>query len=158
MARPVASVGWWAMIAGIALVGLGALAWLVASIQGMGVQPGLSLADGFDVGLLPWMDVGSWLIPIGGLFAALGGGVAVWSGGRGADIRLLSTGALAVVAFWGFVTFFVEMATRIASDGRASSSSLATAVYSNPNETFVLLLAPSAIIVLSAIVARRRPA
>ena len=158
MARPVASVGWWAMLAGIAMVGLGALAWLVASIQGMGVQPGLSLADGFDVGLLPWMDVGSWLIPIGGLFAALGGGLAVWSGGRGAGVRLLSTGALAVVAFWGFVTVFVEMATRIGPDGRTSSSNLATVVYSNSKETVVLLLTPAAVIVLSAIVARRRTA
>lgn len=154
MGRAAPSLGWVVLLAGLVCVAVGAVAILTASIQGMQLQPGTSLVDGYWVGRLPWMDVGTWLVPLGGI-AAGGAAVAIWSSRSGWAVRLSSLAALAVIGFWTFVTLAVDMAPHVAPSGRFSSPSLATAVYSNPAQTLILLLLPAAVLVALALPTRR---
>ena len=155
MPRPLASVGWWAMLAGIAVFAAGMVAILVASIQGMQLEPGLSLADGYWVGPLPWMGIGTWLAPIGAFLAAIAGAGLVIVPGRHPVIRLAGLALLAVVLFW-ILAIAYAMAARNGPDGRIYSSDFGSAVYSQPNQTIVLLVLPASAIVVLAIVARLR--
>jgi hypothetical protein len=150
----VAWVAWRAALAGVILVVAGGGAILTASIQGMALVPDGSIVDGYDVGLLPWMDVGSWLVPIGGVVAAVGAALTVWLGRTGPALRWLSIPACLVALFWVLLAA-IGMAPRNGPDGSTSSSSLATFVYSTPANTIVFLLLPAAALVLLAALRRR---
>jgi hypothetical protein len=154
MPRRLASVGWWAMLAGIALFAAGMVAILVASIQGMEFQPGLSLIDGYWVGPLPWMGIGTWLAPIGGFLAAIAGVGLVIVRGRHPVVRLAGLALLGVVLFW-LLAIAYAMAPRNAPNGSIYRGDFGSAVYSQPDQTIVLLLLPTAAIVLLAIAGRR---
>jgi hypothetical protein len=65
-----ATIAWRIALVGLLVVAAGFAAVLVASIQGMQLQEGTSLVDGYWVGLLPWIAIGTWLIPIGGSWRA----------------------------------------------------------------------------------------
>jgi hypothetical protein len=154
--RDVAGLAWrFALLGALIIVG-GFAAIVAASIQGMALVPGGSILDGYDVGLLPWMDVGSWLVPLGGLVATAGGLAAIWLGQSRLLVRLATLPALVVVLFWILVTA-LEMAPHSAiPDVAPSASSLATVVYSSPMNTILFLVIPAAVVVLLAAVARRR--
>ena len=157
MRRAVPSLGWVTLLAGLAVLVGGVAAVLAASIQGMALVPGGSLADGYDVGLLPWMDVGTWLVPIGGFLAVLGATVAIWASPCRWLVRLVTIPALLVVAFWILIVA-IQMAPRTAvPDAPPSPSGLQTVVYSNPLDTIVFLLGPAFALVLLAAAGRRRP-
>jgi hypothetical protein len=144
-----------ATLIGLAVVAVGFGAVLAAAIQGMQLAPELSLVDGYWVGLLPWMAVGTWLIPLGALLTAAAGTATVMTSRSSLLGRLLSIAALAVVLFWALITV-MHMAPRNAPDGSTSSSDLATVVYSLPETTAVLLLLPAALIATLALVVGRR--
>jgi hypothetical protein len=155
MPRPIASIGWWAMLAGIALFGVGIVAILAASIQGMQLEPGLTLVDGYWIGLLPWMEIGTWLAPIGAFLAAIAGAGLVMAPGRHPVVRLAGLALLGIVLFW-ILAIAYAMAARNGPDGRMYSSDFGSAVYSQPDQTVVLLLLPATAIVVLAVVARLR--
>lgn len=142
-----ASTAWRLAIAGLLLIAVGFAAVLVASFQGMQLQDGLSLIDGYWVGLLPWIEVGTWLIPIGGVLAMVGAGAAVWLRPSGWPLRLATLPAIAVGVFWVLLVA-IETAPRNAMDGSISQTSVATAVYSNPANTVVFLLLPAAFVMV----------
>jgi hypothetical protein len=156
--RDVAVIAWRFALLGALVVGAGVGAIVAASIQGMALIPGGSILDGYDRGLLPWMDVGSSLVPLGGLIATAGGLTAIWLGRTGWLVRVATVPALLVVLFW-----ILLAATRMAPhsaipDVPPSASSLAAFVYSSPANTIIFLLIPAALVVTLAAVARRRTA
>ncbi|HET7029730.1 MAG TPA: hypothetical protein VFI34_04400 [Candidatus Limnocylindrales bacterium] len=152
--RRSAGVAWWLSLAGSAAVVAGFLAILGASIDGMGLQPGSSLIDGYWVGLLPWIAVGTWLVPIGGLVAAAGAMATIWLSPSSRIARIATIPALLVIGFWALVTAY-EMAPRTAvPSAPPSASDLQTVVYSDPATTLVFLLAPALALVLLAFVGR----
>jgi hypothetical protein len=153
--RDMAALAWRFALLGALFVVAGFGAIVAASFQGLALVPGGSILDGYDVGLLPWMDVGSWLVPLGGLVATIGGLSAIWLGRSGSLIRVATLPALVVVLFWVLLAA-IGMAPRNAPDGSSSASSLATVVYSSPANTIIFLLVPAAVVVLLAAVARRR--
>lgn len=140
---------------GVLVVGAGLAAILVASIQGMALVPGGSIVDGYDVGLLPWTEVGAWLVPLGGVIAAVAGLASIWLGRAGRLARVATIPAILVVLFW-FLLVGIGTAPRNGVDGTLTSSSVATFVYSSPANTGAFLLIPAAFVVLIAAVARRR--
>jgi hypothetical protein len=101
------------------------------------------------------MDVGSWLVPIGGAVAAVGAALTVWIGRSGLVLRWLSIPACLVALFWVLLAS-TATAPRNGPNGSTSSSSLATFVYSAPANTIAFLLIPAAALVLLAALARRR--
>lgn len=154
--RDVAVIAWRVAVLGSLVVVAGFGAIVAASVLGMALIPSTSILDGYDRGLLPWMEVGTWLVPIGGLVATVGGLGAIWLGRSRWLVRLATIPALLVVLFW-----ILLMATGMAPhsaipDVPPSASSLATVVYSSPANTVIFLLIPAAIVVLLAAVARRR--
>lgn len=154
--RDVAGLAWRFALLGALVVVAGFGAIVAASIQGLALVPGGSIFDGYDIGLLPWMEVGTWLVPLGGLVAAVGGLTAIWVGRPGLLVRFATLPALVVVLFW-ILLAAIGMAPRNAFPGGSSTaSSLATVVYSSPINTIVFLLIPAAVLVLLAAAARRR--
>lgn len=155
--RDAAAVCWRLTLVGVVVVGLGFAAILAASFQGMALVPGGSILDGYDVGLLPWIEVGSWLVPIGGIVAAVVGVASIWLGRTSALVRLATIPVILVVLFWVLLVV-IEMAPRNGPvpDSSTTSSSLATVVYSSPANTIVFLLIPAALVVVLAAVTRRR--
>ena len=157
--RHVPGFAWrFALLGALVVVG-GFAAIIAASIQGQALQPDSSILDGYWVGLLPWMEVGTWLVPLGGLAATIGGLVAIWFGRPGLLARLATLPALVVVLFWVLLVA-IGMAPRYGPvpDSSPTSSSLATVVYSSPANTIFFLLVPTAVVVLLAAAARRRTA
>ncbi len=155
MRASLATWGWRATVAGIVLFAAGAVAILVASIQGMALQPGLSLVDGYWVGLEPWIGIGTWLVPIGGI-VTIAAGFAVVASRPSMIARLLAIVPLAVAFFWAFVTVAVDMAPHSRPGTTTTSSDLATAFYSNPEWTVIFLIVPAAFVVALASIARYR--
>jgi hypothetical protein len=153
--RDVAVIAWRFALLGTLVVVAGFGAVVAAAIQGMALVPGGSILDGYDIGLLPWMEVGTWLVPIGGLVATVGGLAAIWLGRTHPVVRVATVPVLVVVLFW-LLLVVIHTAPRPAIDGRTSTSSLADFVYSSPANTIVFLLIPAALVVLLAAVARRR--
>jgi hypothetical protein len=154
--RDVAGLAWRFAILGALVVVAGLAAIVAASIQGLALVPGGSILDGYWVGLLPWMDVGSWLVPLGGLAATVGGLTAIWLGRSGLLLRVATLPALVVVLFW-ILLAAIGMAPHSAiPDVPPSTSSLATVVYSSPANTVLFLLIPAALVVILAALARRR--
>jgi hypothetical protein len=100
MRATAATVAWRLAIAGLAVVAAGFAAILVASVQGMQLQEGLSLVDGYWVGLLPWIEVGTWLVPIGAVVALVAAVAAIWLGRGGWLLRIATLPAIAVAVLW----------------------------------------------------------
>jgi hypothetical protein len=150
-----ATLAWRLAIVGLLLVGAGLSSVLVASIQGMQLQEGLTLVDGYWIGLLPWIEVGAWLIPIGGVLAFVGAVAAIWLGRGGWVRRLATLPAVAVALFW-VLLIAIETAPRHGPDGSIAHSDVATAVYSSPQNTMVFLLLPTAYVVMLAWASPRR--
>lgn len=154
--RDVAVIAWRVTLLGTLVVVAGFGAIVAASIQGMALVPGGSILDGYDVGLLPWMEVGTWLVPLGGLVATAGGLAAIWLGRSGRLLRLATLPVLGVVLFWILLAAIDMSPRRATPNGLPSSSSLATVVYSSPANTIIFLLIPAAVLVLLAAAAPRR--
>jgi hypothetical protein len=150
-----ATVAWRLAIVGLLVVAAGSAAVLVASIQGMHLQDGMSLVDGYWIGLLPWIAVGTWLIPIGGIVAFVGAVTVVWLRPSGWLPRLSTVPAVAIVGFW-VLLMGIETTPRNAVDGSVSASSVADAVYSSPQNTIVLLLLPMTFVLTVALLSGRR--
>jgi len=156
--RDVAVIAWRVALLGALIVAVGFGAIVAASIQGMALIPGGSIRDGYDRGLLPWMDVGSSLVPLGGLIATAGGLTAIWLGRSGWLVRVATIPVLLVVLFW-ILLAATKMAPHSAiPDVPPSASSLAAFVYSSPANTIIFLLIPAALVMILAAVARRRTA
>ena len=156
--RDVAVIAWRVALLGALIVAVGFGAIVAASIQGMALIPGGSIRDGYDRGLLPWMDVGSSLVPLGGLIATAGGLTAIWLGRAGWLVRVATIPVLLVVLFW-ILLAATKMAPHSAiPDVPPSASSLAAFVYSSPANTIIFLLIPAALVMILAAVARRRTA
>jgi len=155
--RDAAAVCWRLTLVGVVIVGLGFAAILAASVQGLALVPGGSIVDGYWVGLLPWIDVGSWLVPIGGVVATVVGVASIWLGRAPMVVRLATVPAILVVLFWGLL-ILIGMAPHQGPvpDSSATSLSLATVVYSSPANTILFLLVPAAVVVLLAAATRRR--
>lgn len=155
--RDVAVIAWRVAILGslVVITGFGAI--VAASVLGMALIHSASILDGYDRGLLPWMEVGTWLVPIGGLVATVGGLAAIWLGRSGWLVRVATIPALLVVLFW-LLLVVIHTGPRASAtpNGSASTSSLATFVYSSPANTIIFLLIPAALVVILAAVARRR--
>src|SRR5437762_631941 len=81
--------------------------------QGLARVPDGTIFDGYDVGLLPWMGIGTWLIPIGGFVAAIASAATVWLARAPMLARLATAPALLVVGFW-LLLVLVAMAPRSA--------------------------------------------
>ena len=139
-----------------ALIVVGGFAAIVAaSVQGMALVPGGSIVDGYDVGLLPWMDVGTWLVPIGGMLAAIAAVATTWLGSSKAVLKALTIPAALGVAFW-VLLMAIGMAPHSAvPDAAPGSSGLQTVVYSRPLDTVLFLLVPGAVLLVLAGIARR---
>jgi hypothetical protein len=153
-----AAVARWARRAsalGIALQVLGGLAISVASWQGMGLAPGLTLIDGYWVGREPFMGIGTWLLGIGATLTVLAATTAVLASRRLALVRLLALPPLGAAAYWwvGAVTFF--MVPRSRPGTAVSTPDLATVIYSQPELAVLLLVLPSAILAATAMLAHR---
>ena len=156
--RDVTAASWRAVVAGVLLVGAGVAAIVAASIQGMALVPGGSILDGYDVGLLPWMEVGAWLVPIGAVVATIAGITSVWLGRSPALLRIATIPAILTVLFWGLLAVLgTAPHSGPSPNGSTATSSLATFVYSAPATTIDFLLIPATLVVLLAAVARRRP-
>jgi hypothetical protein len=153
--RDAAAACWRLTLVGVVVVGLGFAAFLAASLQGMALVPGGSIVDGYDVGLLPWIDVGSWLVPVGGIVATVVGVASIWLGRAPVMMRIATIPVILVVLFWVLLVV-IGMAPRNGPAGSTTSSDLATVVYSSPANTIVFLLVPAAVVVLVAAAARRR--
>jgi hypothetical protein len=152
----VAVIAWRFAVLGSLVVVAGFVAIVAASIQGMALVPGGSILDGYDVGLLPWMDVGSWLVPLGGIVATVGSVAAIWFGRTHPVLRVATIPLVAIVLFW-LLLVVIHTAPRSATpNAPASASSLAAFVYSSPANTIIFLLVPAALVVLLAAGARRR--
>ncbi len=152
----VAVTAWRFALLGTLVVVTGFAAIVAASIQGLALVPGGSILDGYWVGLLPWMEVGAWLVPLGGLAATVGGLAAIWLGRSGLLLRLATLPALVVVLFWILLAALGMAPHSAIPDVPPSGSSLATVVYSSPANTVLFLLIPAAFVVILAAVARRR--
>jgi len=150
-----ATLAWRLAVVGVLIVGAGFVAVLVASIQGMQLEEGLSLVDGYWVGLLPWIEVGTWLIPIGGVVAFAGGFATVWLEPSGRLQRAATLPAIAVALFW-VLLIVIETARQSGPDGTSSQTSIATAVYSSPQNAIVFLLLPTAFVAALAWASRRQ--
>jgi hypothetical protein len=155
--RDAAAVFWRLTLVGVVVVGLGLAAILAASLQGQTLVPGGSIVDGYWVGLLPWINVGSWLVPIGGVVATVVGVASIWLGRAPIVARIATLPLIIVVLFWVLLVV-IEMAPRNGPvpDSSMTSSDLATVVYSSPANTIFFLLVPAAVVVLLAAAARRR--
>ena len=155
--RDAAVVCWRLTLVGVVVVGLGFAAILAASLQGQAQVPGGSIVDGYWVGLLPWINVGSWLVPIGGVVAFVVGVASIWLG-RAPVVARIATIPLVVVALFWVLLVGIGMAPRNgpAPDSSTKSSDLATVVYSSPANTIFFLLAPAAVVVLLAAASHRR--
>ena len=143
------------MLAGIALFAAGMVAILAGSIQGMQLEPGLTLVDGYWIGLLPWMEIGTWLVPVGAILAVIAGIVTVLSSRLPILVRLASLAGAAVVLFWALIVV-IDMAPHSRPGTTTTSSDLATVAYSRPETTVVFLLIPMGLIVALAFAGRRR--
>ena len=152
-----AAICWRLALLGVVIAGLGFAAIVAASLQGMALVPGGSILDGYDIGLLPWMEVGTWLVPIGGVVATVGGLAAIWLGRPPAIIRVATIPVVLVALFWVLLVVTM-MAPRQGPvpESLPTSSSLATVVYSSPANTIFFLLIPAALVVILAAIARRR--
>ena len=150
-----AAASWRVAIAGILVLVAGVAAILLASVQGMALVPDGSIVDGYWVGLLPWTEVGSWLVPLGGVIASLAALGAIWLQPRaGRRARAATIPAVLVVGFWAFL-IVIGTAPRNWIDGSSSSSSVATVVYSNPVNTILFLLVPTAVLLVLAATTQR---
>jgi hypothetical protein len=156
MRQALADRAWQIALAGVIVLGAGFAAIFAASVQGMALVPGGSLSDGYDVGLLPWMGVGTWLVPLGAFVAFVASTIEIWVGARGFVPRLITVPLILVVAFWVLLAA-IGMAPRNgpSPNGSTTSSSLETVVYSSPANTLAFLVLPMAAAVLVA--ARTRP-
>lgn len=153
----VAAASWRVALFGLILILAGFLAIVIASIQGMAVVPGGSLLDGYDVGLLPWIEVGAWLLPIGGVAATIGAVASTWLGHSRPILRLATIPGIVVVLFWGLLAILATAPHPGRSpNGSTATSSVADFVYSAPANTVLFLLVPAALIGAIAAVGRRR--
>jgi hypothetical protein len=155
--RDVAVIAWRVAVLGSLVVVAGFGAIVAATVLGMALISSASIVDGYDRGLLPWMEVGTWLVPIGGLVATVGGLAAIWLGRSGWLVRVATIPALVGVIFWVLLVV-IKMAPRHGSvpNSPTTSSDLATVVYSSPANTIFFLLVPAFVIVLLAATSRRR--
>ena len=109
--RDAAAACWRLTLVGVVVVALGFGAILASSLQGLALVPGGSIVDGYWVGLLPWIDVGSWLVPIGGVVATVVGVASIWLGRAPVVVRLATIPAILVVLFW-VLLILIGMAPR----------------------------------------------
>jgi hypothetical protein len=105
------------------------------------------------------MDVGSWLVPLGGIVATVGSVAAIWLGRTHPVARAATIPLVVIVLFWLLLVFIYTGPRASATpNGSPFTSSLATFVYSSPVNTILFLLIPAALVVLVAAVSRRRTA
>jgi hypothetical protein len=145
--------GWRATAVGLAAMALGAVAVLVASWQGMQVAPGLTLVDGYWIGLLPWMGVGPSLIGVGSLVVLVAGVITVVAFRWHPLVRLLALAAAAPAAFYWLVVGLVGV-PRMPS--LLAGTEVGTALYSAPEAAATFVIAPTLIVAAFAAAGRRR--
>ncbi|MEK6720429.1 MAG: hypothetical protein AABZ33_07130 [Chloroflexota bacterium] len=146
------------VVAGLAAAAAGLLTLLLhmgALILG---QPGTSFEDAYGQGRLPWIPIAFWLMLAGLTVAAAFGFLAVFL--RGPTLaRLVVLLPAAPVAFWWFWASLPPPGGAPCDPG-ACAPRVADPValaYSLPELTALYLVIPAAVIVVMALLARRRP-
>ncbi len=146
------------VVAGVAAAAAGLLTLLLHIGALMLGQPGTSFEDAYHQGRLPWIPIAFWLMLTGLTIVAVFGLLAVWL--RGPTLaRLAVLLPAAPVAFWWFWASLPPPGGAPCDPGDcpprvADPTALA---YSLPEAMVLYLITPAAIIVVMALLARRRP-
>ncbi len=147
---------WWVTVVGLLAVAAGLVMVFAQALSEVLADPGLSLADGYWIGRLPLMAVGVDLTVIGATVVAVFGTVTAWLAG-GPIRRIVSTIALAVVAFWWFAAMLLfpyDRGTCVPACPPHGPDPIAVA-YSAPAVAAQFLLLPAVIVGCVAIGVRR---
>ena len=129
------------------LIGLGAIAagfvvLLAQSLSETMANPGLSLADGYWIGRLPWIAVGVCLVVGGSHLALVAGTLAAWI--VGGAIRRLGVSLLVLVGAWWWLLVFLEGGVGAGCPGCVPSGpDPITAAYSLPQNAVLFLVLPA---------------
>ncbi len=148
----------WATAAGLGAVAAGLLVLLAYASSEVLAHPGISLIDGYQIGRLPWTAIGVDLAVLGATVVIVFGALTIWIG-AGWYRRVISVLPLFIASFWWFVAM-IPWGGAVPCDTCApAGSDPLTFAYSTPEDTFLLLLLPAALIGGLAITTgrRRRP-
>jgi hypothetical protein len=145
---------WWGTIAGFGALLIGLSVFFFNALSEVLAHPGLSLADGYWIGRLPWTGIGEGFTVIGATVAVVLGTVTVWLGGDRWRRAVVLVPLILAGFFW-----FVAM---LGNPNRAPCTSCPEPVadpfayaYSAPESTLVFLLLPTVLITVLAF--RSRP-
>ena len=134
-------------------------AWLLAYVVGealLGDGNG-SLVDGYWIGRLPWMGIAEMLVVVGATACALAGTASVIVEG-GWVRRLAVVLPLVAVGMWWLLAMLMSTMRAVPCiDCPPPVPDPWAYAYSVPETTLLLLIAPSAIIALLALVRARSP-
>jgi hypothetical protein len=146
-------VAWWGTVAGLAALVIGLAVFFLYALSEVIAHPGLSLADGYRIGRLPWTGIGEGFTVMGATAAVVLGSVAILLGGsrwRSIPVPVL----LAAAAFFWFLAVLGTPNRGPCTDCTIRVDVFAYA-YSVPETTLILLLIPSVLTAALALAVRR---
>ena len=136
-----------------ALLGIG-FAWLFAYVVAEALlgDGGGSLVDGYWIGRLPWMSIAETLIVVGATACAMAGTASVLV--EGGWFRRIAVVPMAlVIALWWLLAIILSTMRAVPCNDCAPLTPDPWAyAYSVPKSTLLLLIAPSVVIALLALV------
>ncbi len=145
--KAVTLVGLVATVAGLLLV-------LGQSFAETRADPSLTLEDGYSIGRLPWMQVGTVLVVVGTNVTLVAGTVASEIAGGWLRRLLALIPAGAGVAWWLTAVIFVATSGGCPTCAPYTPDPF-TMAYSMPDATLILLVIPAALAALLALTAPR---
>lgn len=135
------------LIVALVATGVGAGVLLVAAaVEVVNGQPGMSLADGYWVGRLPWTPIGVGLVLYGASATVVVAAAAAWLGPRW-GARVLSAPALLSSAFWWGTASLTGMSGACCSPPPRYDP--ITVAYSAPIEALLFLVVPALVMGLA---------
>jgi hypothetical protein len=141
-------------IAAIAAFGAGAAVLLVGAMGEVQANPGISIADGYWIGRLPWTPIGVSLV-LGGATATLAFATAVVMVRGPWLLRILALPVLLAGGFWYFLAVFLGWPGSGACCDPSPQTDLITTAYSTPMYTIILVVVPAAVASLLALASLR---
>lgn len=119
-------------------------------------NPGLTLADGYWIGRLPWTAIGIALAVLGATGVIIFGTVSAWLAG-GAIGRVITGLAATVAAFWWFLAVLPPPKGAYCADCPPPGPDPLAYAYSLPELGAALLLVPAAIVAALALGETSKP-
>lgn len=144
---------WWGTLAGAGGLLIGLAVFFLYAVSEVLAHPGLSLADGYWIGRLPWTGIGEGFTVIGATIVVVLGTLTVWLGGKG-WWRLVVLAPVALAGFFWLVALLPPPGGASCTDCIAQVADPFAYAYSLPASALIFLLLPGVIVAVLAFISR----